>query len=93
VTDRFPEVFALARFELQRRHVQPLRVIRAVLVGDQDHLPDLVHHQQKSKLLGDSFFFAIRRKVSGQACRAARHDEPVVPRQLERIHQEVVEVL
>lgn len=93
VPDGFPEVFALPGFELTGRDVQPVGVVGTALVRDQDNQPDLMDADQKSKLLGNPFFFAISAEVARQAGRPAGNGQPVIARQAQAIKQEIVDLL
>ena len=93
VPDGFPEVFALPGFELAGRDMQPVGVVGTALVRDQDHLPDVMDGDQKPKLLGDPFFFAVGAEVSGQTGRPTRNGQAVVARQLQAVKEEIVDLL
>lgn len=93
VANGLSQVFALPRFKLQRRNSQPIGVIGAVLVGNQDHPANVVDTDQKAQLLGDPFFFAVSVEMPGQACRSAGNREPVVTRQLKLIVEQIINLL
>eukprot|EP00913_Durusdinium_trenchii_P005680 g5298.t1 len=91
--DRLLHVFALLRFQLQRRDAEPFEVERAILMGDQHDPLQPVRVDQKPQLFDHPFFLAVGAEMPGQTGRTAGNRKPIVPRQLQLVLQQIVELL
>ena len=85
-------VFSLLCFHFQWRYVQPFRIERTVLMGNQNDTLNTMYRDQKTQLLDHAIFFAEGKEVTGKAASTSRHREPVVAREFQGVVQEVVEM-